>query len=174
MTRPVAEGQGLTPARFDLMYAIYRSYEGWMTQATLRRALGVSAPTVSRMLRSLEELGLVFRTRARRDRRTREVMLTHEGRARVRAIHEDALESGAIDVGVESLFGFGLDAAQRTVDLLYKAVSFMARKLGDGAFHWHYRQPPVTIDCPWLDLSPICSPIVGLGVRALAAHERLN
>src|SRR6516225_6895329 len=50
---------GLTPARFDLLYAVL---ERWSPpQVDLCRALGVSAPTVSRMVSSLQQLGLVVR-----------------------------------------------------------------------------------------------------------------
>ena len=56
-----------------------------MTQRELRKALGVSGPTVSRMLGSLEELGLVEREVSDLDRRERYVMLTNAGRALRRA-----------------------------------------------------------------------------------------
>jgi DNA-binding MarR family transcriptional regulator len=64
---------GMTAARFDMMYAIggtgrRRSREftrGSLEQRDLRRELGVSAQVVSRMLRSLEDLGWVRRSRRR-------------------------------------------------------------------------------------------------------------
>jgi hypothetical protein len=48
-------------------------------QGELRRILGVSAPVVSRMLRSLEALKWVLRERATDDRRQRVVTLTEQG-----------------------------------------------------------------------------------------------
>ncbi|MDB4995854.1 MAG: MarR family, partial [Myxococcaceae bacterium] len=60
LTRPF----GLTPARFDLLYALDGDGMGAAgRQCFLRHRLGVSAPTVSRMVTSLEELGLVERLR---------------------------------------------------------------------------------------------------------------
>jgi DNA-binding MarR family transcriptional regulator len=71
---------GLTAARLDMLYAIAH---GGSFQNTLRRKLGVTAPVVSRMLKSLEALGLVRRQRAS-DRRTRLVSLTVKGARRLR------------------------------------------------------------------------------------------
>jgi DNA-binding MarR family transcriptional regulator len=64
---------GMTAARFDMMYAIggegrRRSRQfirGHIEQRGLRQRLGVSPQVVSRMLRSLEELGWVQRSRRR-------------------------------------------------------------------------------------------------------------
>jgi DNA-binding MarR family transcriptional regulator len=71
---------GLTAARFDMLYAIEN---GGCFQNALRRKLGVTAPVVSRMLKSLEALGLIRRKRAH-DRRTRLVSLTVQGARRLR------------------------------------------------------------------------------------------
>ncbi len=60
---------GVTPARFDLMFALREN--GWHLQSELRRILGVAGPTVSRMVKSLEKLGLVLKERAVHDRRER-------------------------------------------------------------------------------------------------------
>src|SRR5258708_1176683 len=51
-----------------------------MAQSTLRWLLGVSAPTVSKMLKSLEQRGLVERDRDARDGRCLIVRLTQLGR----------------------------------------------------------------------------------------------
>ena len=59
--------------------------------------LGVSRPTVSRMLRSLEELGLVERRRSDVDRRQLEVSLTYLGVLRVRNAYEALVSSGWSD-----------------------------------------------------------------------------
>ena len=56
--------QGLTAARFDLLYAAREYRRHGVRQSSLRRALGVSAPTVSRMVASLEALGLLRRERS--------------------------------------------------------------------------------------------------------------
>ena len=80
MRRPLAYF-GLTPARFDMLFALgpYRECAS-MLQSDLRRMLGVSASVVSRMLRALEGLGLVTRLRA--DGRQLMVYLTETGRRR--------------------------------------------------------------------------------------------
>lgn len=81
---------GLTPARFDLLFALkqWRDLHGptfALSQLGLRIALGVSAPTVSRMLRSLEKLRLVGRgPRKHEYRTTRPVWLTLRGRSLIR------------------------------------------------------------------------------------------
>jgi DNA-binding MarR family transcriptional regulator len=69
---------GLTAARFDLLYAVLERLGP--PQVDLCNALGVSAPTVSRMVNSLQELGLVERQTAPEDRRLRLVVLTEAGR----------------------------------------------------------------------------------------------
>lgn len=79
LMRPIITSLGLTAARFDLLKALDESYRDSMRQSDLRRKLGVSAPTVSRMLRSLEELGLVARAVERTDTRQRTVSLTALG-----------------------------------------------------------------------------------------------
>jgi DNA-binding MarR family transcriptional regulator len=88
VTRRALGSIGLTAARFDMMYALLRvdGYERHrhheVRQSDLRRKLGVTAPVVSRMLRALEGLGLVTRTRiAHLDQRQRWVMLTARGEA---------------------------------------------------------------------------------------------
>jgi DNA-binding MarR family transcriptional regulator len=78
---------GLTAARFDLMYAVYgdprprrrRGEDYGIFQNELPARLGVTAGVVSRMLRSLEELGLVTRKAPLCDRRQRHVKLTEAG-----------------------------------------------------------------------------------------------
>jgi DNA-binding MarR family transcriptional regulator len=74
---------GLTAARFDLMYAVHgdpRSKQSYgRLQKDLPARLGVTAGVVSRMLRSLEELGLISREPPSEDRRQRHVTLTHAG-----------------------------------------------------------------------------------------------
>jgi DNA-binding MarR family transcriptional regulator len=113
VTRGVAAAFGLTPARADMLYAIFRvpvaSYEGTaagrgaLTQRELRTELGVSAPTVSRMVRSLEELGFVTRSRSIQDGRTLDIRLTDDGWRRVRAMF--------LEIFKWDIFGLALDCA---------------------------------------------------------------
>ncbi len=82
LTRRALRAVGLTAARFDLLDALYRLGTRTVTlQSQLRRGLGVARSTISRMMRSLEQLGLVKR---RRDGRDCIVALTPDGRRSVR------------------------------------------------------------------------------------------
>lgn len=110
VTRDVAAAFGLTPARSDMLYAIFRAPgharprgRGELTQRELREKLGVSAPTVSRMVRALESLGFVERRRSYRDRRTLDVQLTDFGWRRVRAMFSEIFKW--------DIFSFALDCA---------------------------------------------------------------
>lgn len=96
--RPLIADFGLTPARFDMMKTIAHGGTDSILQSSIRRVLGVSAPTVSRMLKSLEGLGFVVRTPAGFDKRERHVALTEEGRRRFDAAASELIVSGAMDI----------------------------------------------------------------------------
>jgi DNA-binding MarR family transcriptional regulator len=81
IVRPLAERFDLTPSRFEVLYAI-RERRG-ARQTDISRALGVTPVTISRMIKRLEELGLVARVTSPTDRRAKVVELTPEGLARV-------------------------------------------------------------------------------------------
>jgi DNA-binding MarR family transcriptional regulator len=90
MARPRLKKLGLTSARFDLLFALTdegQKRAAAIHQSVLRRALGVTRPTVSRMLHSLEDLGLVRRRRSDLDRRQVEVELTADGWSRIRVAY---------------------------------------------------------------------------------------
>jgi DNA-binding MarR family transcriptional regulator len=72
-------GLGVTPARFEMIYFVSRK-RSTLSQRDLQRTLDVSAATVSRMLKSLEALGLVEREVMDDDHRRRNVVLTEAGR----------------------------------------------------------------------------------------------
>ena len=93
--RAATNEYGLTPARFDLLFALKARRDEYplpMTQHELRGILGVSAPTVSRMLRSLESLALVWR--GPRSSRSRAVALTRRGRLLIRRVAKRLVHSG--------------------------------------------------------------------------------
>jgi len=106
---------GLTPARFDLLFALKEPHENGFSvlQSELRAKLGVSRPTVSRMLASLERLGFV-----RRDERayTRRVYLTRLGRYVVRRAAKRVYHSG-----------FAFREVRRAIRLGPPLLDFMAR-----------------------------------------------
>jgi DNA-binding MarR family transcriptional regulator len=108
VTRRMLTRLGLTAARFDLLYALphggFRAGPG-ILQSLLRRQLGVSRPTVSRMLASLEELGLVTRRRHELDRRQVFVALTLAGRRLLRRAKRAFIESGYVQLAVDTALG---------------------------------------------------------------------
>jgi DNA-binding MarR family transcriptional regulator len=102
ITRDVLGRMGLTAARFDMLYAIKSRPRARMLQSTLARILGVCRATVSRMLASLEALGLVTRTADLYDRRQKLVNLTTLGQSRVAFAHEHLVGSGWAQLAVDS------------------------------------------------------------------------
>ncbi len=101
VTRKVLAAMGLTAARFDLLYAVKKQRRG-MIQSALRKVLGVSRATVSRMLASLEELGLVRRTLYEGDRRQKFVALTGKGWWRISRAHRHFARSGWAQLAIDS------------------------------------------------------------------------
>jgi len=81
-------GRDLTPARFDMLYIldVLDPHRYGFFQRELCTLLGVTAPTVSRMLTSLEELGYIRRELDWEDGRRRVITLTPEGRALLRRL----------------------------------------------------------------------------------------
>jgi DNA-binding MarR family transcriptional regulator len=108
VTRRMLTQLGLTAARFDMLFALpheSRRIGDGMWQSDLRRELGVSRPTVSRMLASLEELGLVLRKRDSKDRRQVFVALTEAGRVLIRNAERIFIHSGYIQLAVDTALG---------------------------------------------------------------------
>jgi DNA-binding MarR family transcriptional regulator len=148
-TRRALAAVGLTAARFDLLYAVQaRDPRLAVTQREIRKTLGVNRTTVSRMLGSLEALGLVTRERAAYgDRRTRTVRLTEQGRRRIRVAIGRLIGSGAAQLAVDSAvvgppWGVWYDASA-CLDASEVLESFLQRirhAFGDFAtllYRWH-------------------------------------
>jgi DNA-binding MarR family transcriptional regulator len=111
ITRASLAGLGLTAARFDLLYALPHGYGRFAIrtrQSALRQALGVSRPTVSRMLASLEELGLVRRVRDTADRRQRVVTLTQRGCTLIRKAVRVFIDSGWTQLALDRALDEGV------------------------------------------------------------------
>ncbi len=101
ITRRTLAAMGLTAARFDLLYALRKDLS--CTQRELRLMLGVNRTTISRMLCSLEALGLITRRPVRRrGHLTREVELTAQGRRRIGLAVRNLIDSGAAKLAVDS------------------------------------------------------------------------
>jgi len=137
VTRKPLASLGLTAARFDLMFALSRRDALWVggstRQSDLRRALGVTASVVSRMLRSLEALGWVQRTRPLHDRRQREVTLTEPGRERIRTACKMLLRAAQRLVDRAICFGEhrNRDARFRHMATLEQYLAAMRHHYGD-------------------------------------------
>jgi DNA-binding MarR family transcriptional regulator len=94
ITRKPLRSFGLTAARYDMLYALLGerpkpdSIAHTGLQKELAGKLGVHKSVVSRMLGSLEQLGLVMRTRIPyADQRFRAVRLTEKGLERLRSAY---------------------------------------------------------------------------------------
>ncbi len=150
VTRKPLKSLGLTAARFDMMYALVYSV-GCRTsrgavgkQSDLRRVLGVTAPVVSRMLRSLEALGLVTRRRAtcNGDRRQRYITVTEKGMHCIQTARQ-ALRRSSTRLLCEAIcFGQHRDPAERFLRMcqLESYLDSMRRHYGDTAhlaYPWH-------------------------------------
>jgi DNA-binding MarR family transcriptional regulator len=83
---------GLTPARHDMLATLrkFALQVPPLRQREVRTSLGVSGPTVSRMLKALEKLGLVRREKDPEDRRHRLVRITPSGNAALDRARDDA------------------------------------------------------------------------------------
>jgi len=76
---------GMTPARFDLVQSMARlaplRVGTSCRQRAFRQALGVTGATISRMVKSLIELGMLVQSMCPEDRRQKMVTLTAKGLA---------------------------------------------------------------------------------------------
>ena len=136
---------GLTPARFDMLYAILTTPHRTILQAELCRRLGVSRPTVSRMLKSLEDLNLVARlTRPPDDWRQRWVTLTTEGLTRIRNAISDAISSGIAQFTVDRALThkcWDKDACQNAMNHFHAFLDRIRRSFQDsGSLHYPWRK----------------------------------
>ena len=147
ITRSALAAMGLTAARFDMLYAVMKSGDG-VAQSALRKLLGVSRATVSRMLASLEELGLVVRESHSYDRRQRYVSLTAEGRSRITSAHCQFTRSGWAQLAVDSALCGGPHSNDRWCDesACIDATSSLERWLNRICRAFFDR---ATLDYPW-------------------------
>jgi DNA-binding MarR family transcriptional regulator len=130
---------GLTPARFDMLYALGQRLS--VRQSELRRELGVARSTVSRMLASLERLGWVERTPREHTRRIR---LTPAGVA--------LLRRAAWRVCGRRRLPFRM-VAQAFRGVRPKSRDFVARGEAEGLL-WRFRRTfgdHARLDYPWYE-----------------------
>jgi DNA-binding MarR family transcriptional regulator len=115
--------RNLTPARFDMMRVVELHGAHGIAQRNLQHLLGVSAPTISRMLKSLELLGFVVRKRFAYDARSLIVEITEVGLERVRAARDALVESGIGDRMAARGLAFDPQVARPKVDMLRRFLS---------------------------------------------------
>ena len=153
ITRDPLQRMGLTAARFDLLFAV-KEYRGAIEQCRLRRLLGVSRTTVSRMLTSLEELGLVTREVCEADRRTRIVKLTTRGRWRIAIAHRELVRSGWVQLAIDSALGaegqryawYDAAACDEATELLEELLRAFRKAYGDQAALCYPWAPRATLE----------------------------
>jgi DNA-binding MarR family transcriptional regulator len=147
LTRAPLAHMGLTAARFDLLYAVKQHGRNGVTQSTLCRLLGVCRATVSRMLGSLEKLGLLRRSIWRFDRRRKLVELTNRGKWRIARAHREFTRSGWAQLAVDSALGaegqnyrwYDEDDCAEATSLLESLLGYIRKAFGDHA----------TLEYPW-------------------------
>jgi DNA-binding MarR family transcriptional regulator len=146
-TRPHLKRLGLTAARYDVLALLERF--GAMLQREVRASLNVAAPTVSRMLKALEALGLIARSRPS-DRRQREVRLTFRGRTKLDEVNawtfcsgpEDTNASDSPFVEISTVDGFWYDVLldESFVEYL-ELTERKCKELGPRFGPYHYWHP---------------------------------
>jgi DNA-binding MarR family transcriptional regulator len=126
----------LTPARFDLMRIVELHTEG-IPQRNIQYLLGVSAPTISRMVKALEKLGMLRRRRWEQDRRCVLVEMTHVGAGVVGAARESLVESGVAERFALRGLGSDPDTARTDLTTLQRFLMRMRRAFHDSPLFEH-------------------------------------
>jgi DNA-binding MarR family transcriptional regulator len=130
--RQYAKPFGLTPARFDMLYAIRR--EKNRSQAFLARTLGVAGVTVSRMLRKLEALGFVRRRGPEwPDRRVKRVRITKLGRRHLHLVLRKLKRWPMQFAFMRAVYCEKRFSRFLALDDAHTLVCDMTKRLGDGA-----------------------------------------
>jgi len=141
ITRKPFASLGLTAARYDLMTLLLAEPCAEMMaqprQSELWRALGVTPGVVSRMLRGLEDRGMVTRERPHkgRDRRQRLVRLTALGKACLFKVRR-WMQRGLQRIVVHAIcFGKHHDPDQRfeNMEMLESYLAVLREHFGDRA-----------------------------------------
>src|SRR6185295_10377988 len=131
VTRPKAAEHDLTPARFDLLYAVSKYGLSRCPQAQIRRILGVARATVSRMLKSLEDLGFIEREPSPFDKRAKDVILTVLGRMHLDACYRAVFSGAFLQRKYMKAFDRPAPDAFMLVDELHSTVARVANHIGD-------------------------------------------
>ena len=124
---------------------LYR--EDGLPQSAIQYRLGVSAPTVSRMLKALEKLGFVKRKRSARDRRSLIVKITQVGLWVVENARASLVDNGIAERFALRGLALDRDEARLALPSFERTLMRMRRSYGDST----------PFDHPWRrqDLVPL-------------------
>jgi DNA-binding MarR family transcriptional regulator len=151
---------GLTPSRFELMFAIKCERQIWYSQRRLRDLLGIAASTVSRMVDALVELGFLERRQDPEDGRCNQLRLTLTGRRAVALTFRTFVKNGFAEYAFGRAMTDSLDGYIAPVDVQDAALHETASALHttylnigkDAYFHYVAKCQP----CPVgrIDMDP--------------------
>ncbi len=111
LQRRLLEPFGITPARCDMLFVVLRAGNQLgdrrcMLQSEIRRALGVTAVTVCKMLQALEKSKFVTRTREiSKDKRQVLVVLTRKAMKLLRRVDRRVVRPGYLWVALHAALG---------------------------------------------------------------------
>ena len=149
--RAVAKIPGMTPARFDALYALRRveltseflgngghwdesPFGKGLHQTELTARLGLARSTVSKLLKRLEQLGWIKRVWEEADRRTKYVTLTREGLRRIWRAMRRVFRGRILLHSYEDLFNRIRDRDRHVIDAINDAndlIDDIGRHFGD-------------------------------------------
>src|ERR1700710_2923366 len=114
----------LTPARFDMLFAMRKHASSNFKQSDLRRLLGINSATTSRMVRSLVTLGFIEREIYPYDRRQLLVRLTKEGADVLSTVEYEIVDYAMIDFAVTCAFSMKWYSEPAITDLYNREDRF--------------------------------------------------
>ncbi|MGH7285166.1 MAG: hypothetical protein ACRELY_26890 [Polyangiaceae bacterium] len=118
--------EGLTPARFDLIYALHNTYYRWPFQWWLAQRLGVARATVCKMIRALRDLGFLELRVDSKDVHARRISLTKLGRKHFgRALK--SIRRGRVDAAVRGAWKAAELPRRQTRFMVYELVGLIQR-----------------------------------------------
>ena len=129
--RPWLAHTAITPARYDILHLLHEHRLRPLRQTALKHALGISAATLSRMLKRLEELGFITRSPSPRDRRAKNVALTAGGRREFRHVLYAIRCPGHLHLAYEGALSRDPSHAAEMLDAAYGTIGEVARFFGD-------------------------------------------
>lgn len=130
LLRQQARATGLSGAQFEVMRELALA-DGRSTVSALARELGSDPAAISRLIASLQRLGLVSRVADERDGRRRPVLLTEQGRQQMIAFHAEAHERESVLAA--ALDPQSVETAAQVLRTLRDTLAASSRHRGQGA-----------------------------------------